>query len=204
MNSAYRALARVTAAHSTATLNDASSCRFNGSSKTGELIGTPLVAGPRKVVCDRLDEDGIQSFRASHDGYQSRYGLVHQRELSLSHDGSVLDGRDRISRPGGAPAKGDRDHVTIRFHLHPDVSLYRDEADRYVLTGTSADTWVFTSSLKEIAAEESLFFAGIAGPQKTTQLVMSFKAADMPEVKWRFTRTAIGQIAPAPQQSAED
>lgn len=201
----YRALARVTAAHSTATLNDASSCRFNMSSRTGMLIGTPLVAGPRRVVCDRHDTDGTQSFRATHDGYQSRYGLIHEREVVLSHDGSLIQGRDNIARPGGALAKnGNQDRAMIRFHLHPEVNLFRDEADRYVLTGLGADTWVFTSSIKEVTAEESLFFAGIAGPQKTTQLVLTFRASESSEVTWRFTRTAIGRGAAAAAQTSEE
>ncbi len=201
----YRALARVTAAHSTATLNDASSCRFNSSSRTGELIGTPLVAGPRRVTCDRYDAEGWQSFRATHDGYQSRYGLVHEREIILSHDGSVIEGRDKFTRPGGAlPKDGNRDRVTVRFHLHPDVALYRDEADRFVITGQGADTWVFTTPQKDVEAEESLFFAGIAGPQKAMQLVLSFKASEMSEATWRFTRTAIGRLVVPEKQSVED
>lgn len=200
----YRALARVTAAHSTATLNDASSCRFNTSSRAGELIGTPLVAGPRRVTCDRHDADNMQSFRASHDGYHSRYGLIHEREMVLSHDGSVVEGRDRVMRAGGAPAKADCDRVAVRFHLHPDVSLFRDEADRFVLTGAGADTWVFTSSMNAVEAEESLFFAGIAGPQKSTQLVMTFKASEVPEVTWRLTRTAIGKGAASVAQTTEE
>ena len=200
----YRSLARVTAAHSTAVLNDASSCRFNSSSKSGALIGTPLVAGPRRVMCDRDDADGMQRFRASHDGYQSRFGLIHEREIALSHGGSVVGGSDRIVRPGGASARGEQDKVTIRFHIHPDVSLYRDEADRFVLAGQGADTWVFTSSNGELTAEESLFFSGIAGPQKSTQLVVSFKASDTPEVTWRFTRVAIGKGADAAPQATRE
>lgn len=201
----YRALARVTAAHSTVTLNDASSCRFNNSSRTGDLIGTPLVAGPRRVACDRHDVDKKQSFRAGHDGYQSRYGLIHEREIILSYDGSVIEGKDRIVRPGGATAKaGDNDRAIVRFHLHPDVELFRDEADRFVLTGQGADTWVFTTSVDEVLAEESLFFAGIAGPQKTSQLVLNFKASEVPEINWRLTRTAIGKGMSDVTQTVEE
>lgn len=200
----YRALARLTAAHSTVTLNDTSSCRFNTSPRTGELIGTPLVAGPRRVLCERLDDGGTQFFRATHDGYISRYGLLHEREISLSKDGSVINGRDRVCRQGGAPARdNDNDHVAIRFHLHPDVQLFRDEAERFVMSAPGADTWVFTSSMPEVQAEESLFFAGIAGPQKTRQIVVNCRASQVPEVNWRFTRTAIGGVE-RPAHSTED
>jgi uncharacterized heparinase superfamily protein len=52
--------------------------------------------------------------------------------------------------------------------------------------------WAFTCSHHEVHAEESLFFAGIAGPQKTVQIVVTFLAAEVPAVTWQFTRTSIG------------
>ena len=51
----FRPLARATAAHSTATLNDTSSARFNNSTGVNALIGAPLVAGPKHVPCERQD-----------------------------------------------------------------------------------------------------------------------------------------------------
>ena len=101
----FRPLARATAAHSTATLNDTSSARFTHSGRVSGLLGTLLVAGPRHVPCERLDADGMQGFVASHDGYVARFGLFHERELTLSDGGNLVEGIDRFFRPGGAPAK---------------------------------------------------------------------------------------------------
>ena len=46
----FRPLARATAAHSTATLNDTSSARFNISTGVNALLGAPLVGGPKQCA----------------------------------------------------------------------------------------------------------------------------------------------------------
>ena len=186
----FRPLARATAAHSTATLNDTSSARFSHSLRVNDLLGAPLIGGPRHVPCERTDTHGTQGFIASHDGYVSRFGIYHERELDLSAGGSILSGLDRFLRAGGIAAKNNgRDLVTVRFHIHPDIKLYQDEQDRLVLTAAHADSWVFSCNEVAPQVEESIHFAGLGGPRRSRQIVLAFKASDIPEVHWQFTRT---------------
>lgn len=93
------------AAHSTATVNDLSSCRFANAGSLKDLVGTPILAGPRKVTSVRRDTQEDQSFSASHDGFVAATGLVHEREIKLSHGGSMITGLDRFLTPGGYPVK---------------------------------------------------------------------------------------------------
>ncbi len=44
-----------------------------------------------------------QGFIAGHDGYVARFGLYHERELTLSDGGNVLAGIDRFLLAGGKP-----------------------------------------------------------------------------------------------------
>lgn len=188
----FRPLARATAAHSTVTLNDASSARFNHSFRVNDMDSPPLIGGPRQVSCRRTDEPGMQGFIASHDGYVGRFSLYHERELSLSSHGNVLAGVDRFLRAGGAAARNNgRDLATLRFHLHPDVELYQDEEDRLVLTAQNADRWVMSCEELVPQIEESIYFAGLAGPRRSRQIVLSCKASEVQEVHWQFTRTHI-------------
>lgn len=185
----FRPLARATAAHSTATVNDTSSARFSHSPRVHDLIGTPLIGGPEKVESRRTDDAGRQGFVAGHDGYARRFGILHERELTLSGGGDVLAGRDRFLRPDGGPVRdGGRDDVVIRFHVHPDTDLMRDAHDRLVLTAEGADTWLFTSPDVAPEVEESIFFAGLGGPRRSRQIVLPFRASELPEVRWRFDR----------------
>ena len=185
----FRPLSRATAAHTTAVLNDSSSARFAISAGMNGIVGTPLVAGPRHVECRREDSSGVQGFMASHDGYLSRFGLYHEREMALSAEGRILEGADRFFRSGGKPAPNNgRDNVAIRFHLHPDTELYRDGQDRLVLTARHADQWLFTCDDVEPQVEESIFFAGLGGPRRSRQIVLAFAASGTPEVTWRWTK----------------
>ncbi|PSJ61991.1 heparinase II/III family protein [Pseudaminobacter soli (ex Li et al. 2025)] len=187
----FRPLSRATAAHSTAALNDTSSARFSHSPRVNDLLGSPLIAGPKNVSSRRTDTHGMQGFVASHDSYVPRFGIYHEREMALSGEGAVLSGADRFFRNGGARAPDDgRDHVTIRFHLHPDVELFQADKGRLVLAAPNADRWVF--SCREVApqVEESIFFAGLGGPRRSRQIVLAFKASHLPEVHWQLTKAS--------------
>lgn len=189
----FRPLSRATAAHSTATVNDTSSARFHHSERLSGIIGSPLVAGPVEVKSRRIDAEGTQGFVASHDGYVASFGTVHERELLLSSDGNVLTGSDRFFRADGSRiGNSGRDFICVRFHVHPDVDLFRDRQDRLVLAGNRGDAWTLDTNGIEPDVEESIFFAGLGGPRRTRQIVLSVKASERPVIAWRFTRRRAG------------
>ena len=186
----FRPLARSTAAHSTATLNDTSSARFALTQGFAGIIGAPLLSGPRSVPCKRMDSAGIQSFVARHDAYVARFGLYHERELALGAGGELLEGIDRIFRRGGEVARADgRDQTVVRFHLHPDVALFENKRSELVLaTPGNEERWEFSCEELVPEVEESLFFAGLGGPRRSRQIVLAYNASDHPEIHWRFLR----------------
>jgi uncharacterized heparinase superfamily protein len=121
-NRKLKYLSRSTAAHSTVTLNDTSSSRQSRS----RFLGPVLLAGVQKITLERLDADGGQGFMASHDGYLTRFGLLHQRVVRLSAAGDVINGSDRMMLPDGDNPAADDDSVAVaRFHLHPQISVVR-------------------------------------------------------------------------------
>ncbi|MBZ9820337.1 heparinase II/III family protein [Mesorhizobium sp. CA4] len=188
----FRPLARATAAHSTATINDTSSARFSHSLRVSDLLGSPLIGGPQHVPCKRLDQKGVHGFVARHDGYVQQFGFLHERELKLTTNGNVLAGRDRFLRPGNAAIRNNgRDFVTVRFHVHPDIGLLQDDHDRLTLAAAQGDSWVFTCAEVAPEVEESIYFAGLGGPRRSRQIVLAFKASEIAEVHWQLTRTDI-------------
>jgi uncharacterized heparinase superfamily protein len=97
----------------------------------------------------------------------------------------MLAGRDRFIFSGSSAPE--RDAVTIRFHLHPDIELFRDNEDRLVLAARQADHWVFTCNIP-LRVEESIFFAALGGPRRSRQIVLGFRASRTPEVRWQFQK----------------
>ncbi|MBN9071891.1 MAG: heparinase II/III family protein [Rhizobiales bacterium] len=182
----FRPLARATAAHSTATLNDTSSARFNLPPHFTRWTGSVLVDGPTKVHVQRTDRPGRQGFVASHDGYLARFGILHEREIVLSDEGRVLSGTDSFLGPrGSALPAGSGDGATVRFHLHPDVDLQWDGTGGPVLV-VAKDRWRFHSPDVAPTVEDSIFFAALPGPRRTRHIALSFKPCEVSRVRWRF------------------
>ncbi|GLS46203.1 heparinase II/III family protein [Methylobacterium brachythecii] len=190
-----RSISRSTAAHSTATIADASSCRF----LTGEdgwwgrrLIGRwllrrwgPIILrGPSPVAIDRRNEPGRAILAGRHDGYQYPFGVTHERRWELSTDGNRLDGEDAFFREGRG--RGRARDVAIRFHLHPTVNVQGGDDGRLVLMTPLGGTWTFSSEGAEVAIENSVFFAGVAGPRRSSQIVLHLTVTEGAHVRWQF------------------
>jgi uncharacterized heparinase superfamily protein len=198
----WRQVARATAAHSTVTLNDTSSCQFLDSSLFRRLFGTPIVAGPSYVSITReQQEDGTVLLRAAHDGYARRFRIVHHRTLEISPDGSRIDGEDVFTAPdnNALPAKA-RDEFAVRFHLHPSVRVSPlTDGHGAILVLPDKEMWSFDAHQDPIEIEESVYLAGRDGPRRTSQIVIAGAAAQIGRVRWTFSRSA--QPAPGTRRS---
>lgn len=183
----FRFLGRLTAAHSTMTLNNTSSCHFQHG---GRLDGVVL-DGPRTVRFKEVEEKNSRGFVASHDGYGRNFGLLHQRSMLLDSSGDILQGTDRFLGADGVSAPANpRDEAAIRFHLHPDVRVrYREHQTTPVLelTQDGGDTWLFSAD-SEISLEDSICFSSLEGPMRTRQIVLALRPAEQPNVNWIFHR----------------
>jgi uncharacterized heparinase superfamily protein len=185
----WRQVARATAAHSTVTFNEVSSCRFAESPWIKRLLGgVPIIGGPRHLPVTRDEVDGAKNVRASHDGYARDFSIVHTRALRLSADGLTLEGEDSF-----APVRGDvlppnaRDAFAIRFHLHPAVKANRlQDGHGVILLLPDRDVWTFTAFEDRVEIEESVFLAGPDGPRRTAQIVIYGRARHQPTVQWSF------------------
>jgi len=173
---------RLTAAHSTATLNDTSSCQFRHPNQAHSLIEE----GPDRVQIKHIEQPHCHGFVARHNGYGRRFNLLHQRSMALSKDGNLLQGADRFIKikPDQSPIQS---VATVRFHLHPDVEVSRLDDKSLRLEVMRADVWILTCH-SEMSLEESIYFCGLQGPVKTRQIVFSFDPNTATEIYWAFAR----------------
>jgi uncharacterized heparinase superfamily protein len=185
---AWRHLARATAAHSTVTFNDVSSCSFVEASAFRRLFGTPIASGPRRVSVVREERDQTILLRSAHDGYVSRFGVIHQRNIVVWADGQKLEGEDLF-----IPAKGDAlpadvpDEFAVRFHLHPLVKANRvNDGHGVMLVLPNKDVWNFHAHEDQVEIEESVYLAGQDGPRRTFQIVIYGQARQVHRVHWTF------------------
>jgi uncharacterized heparinase superfamily protein len=202
----WRQVARATAAQSTVTFNDASSCRFAESGTVRRLLsGMPIVSGPHDVRVAREDRlDGVV-LTASHDGYAAAFDVIHNRALHVSADGRTLDGEDSFTPAAGPsmPVKAG-DEFAIRFHLHPSIKANRLSDGRgVILLLPDRELWTFNSYGDAVQIEESVFLSGSDGPRRTVQIVIYGHARSQATVRWTFRHTPPPAPGTRPERTDE-
>lgn len=187
-NEVQRTFARMTAAHSTVTLNDTSSLRYSQSG----FLGPVVIGGVGRVDIENLDEaDGTIGFSATHDGYSAPFDKLHRRELRLSADGLTLTGRDLIVRPGGRViVSDDCDEAVVRFHVHPTIAIHQHDDGAILLTAGDGESWSFRCDDAHPEIEDDVHFADLAGPRACRQIAIAFAPRNRAEINWRFSRVS--------------
>jgi uncharacterized heparinase superfamily protein len=200
----WRTFARGTAAHSTLTYHDTSSCQFVEMSAMKRLLrGAPVTRGPANVESYREAVDNGDLLTTSHDGYLARFGVIHRRVLMASHDGTRLDGEDTLSPPPGGRIKGSDSDYALRFHLHPSVKASRlSDARGVMLVLPNRDVWTFEALDDKVDLEDSVFLAGTDGPRRTAQIVIRQDARQAASIRWNFVRSSTSAAATTARRNA--
>lgn len=201
----WRQVARATAAHSTLVMNDTSSAQLSAAGPGGE--GGAIIAGPANVTATLENADGVQVLRASHDGYDQRFGVTHARRLSVSGGGDTIVGEDVLFAPHGlkGEAAGNGAYV-IRFHLHPSVSAEISADQRTArLHLPNRESWHLTARELPLGLEESVFLADHRGPRRTQQVVLygNFSGGTQQRIGWILEKSA-DSLAAGADDAAEE
>lgn len=185
---------RATAAFSTLVLDNANSTAVLLHGKLGK--GVETVDVDRRVISRPGHRDAVR-IEAAHNGYAGRFGLNHQRILTLSGDGTDLAGED-ILVPTARGGKRGKIAFAIRFHLGRgvEVQLSPDKRGASLLL-PDGRLWQFRfggdrGGADEItlSAEDSLWVDGDGRPHATSQLVIEGLALRSGgQFSWRFKKT---------------
>ncbi|UGY18630.1 heparinase II/III family protein [Bradyrhizobium septentrionale] len=200
----WRPFARSTAAHATLTYRDTSSCQFVELSAMKRLLrGAPITSGPNNVESYREAVPDGDVLTASHDGYLSRFGVIHRRVLMVSQDGTRLEGEDSLSPAPGGRIKGSEADFALRFHLHPSVKASRlSDARGVMLVLPNRDVWTFEAMDDKVDLEDSVFLAGNDGPRRTSQIVIRQDARQAATIRWSFVRSSTSATATNARRNA--
>ncbi|PCI64338.1 MAG: hypothetical protein COB37_01815 [Kordiimonadales bacterium] len=174
-------LSRATAAHSALVISDTNSSRIleNG------LIG----AGVAETLTIREKLENGTRVKLMHDGYLARFGVKHERVLTLSMDGKKLTGTDKLYGPKIKKLAGQS--VQLRFHLHPLIEARLAPDGRISLATRSGKIWIFSVEGGTAGLEESLYLAQPDRPVGTQQIVVTLKLTNQntPICDWAFSET---------------
>lgn len=179
----FRRVSRSTAAHSTVTIGDRSSSRISRS----RLLGPVVVSGIDEIEIQRgVDEKGADALSASHDGYVTSLGYVHQRELELNATGTKIRGRDWLRTD--EKARSQPVEAISRFHIHPLIELVQEDEETVVMRAPDGTTWAFSAPARQISIGEDVFMADASGIRASRQIEIAFDLAETQDIRWLLER----------------
>lgn len=156
---------RTSAAHSTLTLADTNSTALHEDGSLGR--------GVSEVDLERSEgRDGL-TLVASHDGYVRRHGFRHERAITLSPDGLMLTGEDRLVPEGRRRGLAATPFV-IRFHLGAGLeTVLTADAHGALIRPPEGGAWQFRAEAGALSMEPSLWIDPLGRPRTTQALAIA-------------------------------
>lgn len=166
---------RYTAAHTAAAVADTNAVELRSEGGIGRH--------PKTIHLHHEQQRDHMLVAASHDGYHSNLGVIHNRQIYLADMGEDLRGQDSFVGSAGHA-------FAIRFHLHPDIKASPTKNTGVLLRTRSGAGWRFRVTGAQVTLEESIYVPNVGeAPKRTTQIVLTGHTTDAEMiVKWRLTR----------------
>ncbi|MBC8300588.1 MAG: heparinase II/III-family protein [Pelagibacterales bacterium] len=143
-------ISKTTACHSTLSIANHSSVQFVKQPDSPSKISTGLKIFNKKII----SENNYWSASASHDGYNKRFGIIHERKIDFLHDAEKFIGVDKIFKK----KKFKSVNFEIRFHLDPESKIMKTQDGKAIYIDLNNEGWKFICKEYKIDVETGLFF----------------------------------------------
>lgn len=181
----WLATSRSTASHNTLCLNTSSSSKLLRNKLLNRLVRASPIRYPSKVTSDLNKQRDGSILKCSHDGYVRKFALTHKRELFIARDGMRMTGEDVIGAGTGSVRFARDLPYAIHFHLDNDVVCRHDDDPAIaVLELRDGTIWRFTVRGTTMSIEDSINFADLAGPTRSSQIVLRGASFGETRVNW--------------------
>ncbi len=148
-------LSSSTAAHSTVTINDTSSCIFQKNALIRKYFGNSLIEKHNIVKKEfKNDKEFIQCIVA-HDGYEKRFKILHERQITLFKLKNHIEGIDSLKCKD---LENKNLTFSVRFHIHPDIRITKTMGNDILLSSHEGEGWIFRSPQIPTKIEKNLYF----------------------------------------------
>ena len=169
-----------TAAHSTLTIDDNSSCHFKRFNKDF-FVNDGLKILKKNIVFEK----NYWKIEASHNGYLKNYNTTHEREIEFYPEKYKFIGKDKIiNKKSNFNIKFD-----IRFHLEPNVKLMKTQDNKAILIELEDEGWKFVCDNFDINIDNGLFF-GIkkSSVQNQNIYISGISNSNDQEIEWQLSK----------------
>ena len=143
-------ISKSTAAHSTLTIDNNSINKFKKNKNGNFLVDKGFKIFNKKIKF----ENEYWNLKCSHDGYQKKYGIIHEREIEFYPKINKLTGKDRLSKKKNFKST----NFEIRFHLNPNSKITKTQDGKTILIELNNSGWKFISKNHNLDVETGLYF----------------------------------------------
>ena len=174
-------LSKSSAIHSTLTLDDSSSCKFNKTKNESSTISHGLKILKKNIVYEK----NYWKISAAHDGYLKKYGIIHEREIEFYPEQIKFVGHDKIiSKNSIKDLK-----FEIRFHLEPNIKIMKTQNSKSILIDLDGEGWKFNSNNYNMNIDNGLYFGKKDFFVDNQNIVISGMTNDKNQtIKWEITK----------------
>ncbi len=143
-------ISKSTATHSTLILDSSSACSYKKNGKGLSIVNKGFKTFDNEIVYKK----NYWSIKCSHDGYLSRYGVIHQRSIEFNPDKKILLGKEKLIKKKNFKST----NFEIRFHLLPNIKVTKLQDNKSILIELENSGWRFLCSDGLIGVETGLYF----------------------------------------------
>jgi len=171
-------ISRSSANHSTLIIDNHSSCKINSSKL--EIENNLKILKKTTIM-----EKNYWNICASHDGYNKRYGVIHEREIEFFPENYKFIGQDKLLKKKNFKSS----NFEIRFHLEPNVKIMKTQDGKSILIDIENEGWKFTAQGYTIDIETGLYFGKKNSFTENQNLFISGITQNEDQIiKWEFEK----------------
>ncbi len=171
-------ISKSTANHSALIIDNHSSCKINKSKM--EIENELKILNKNFVI-----EKNYWSISASHDGYNKRYGIIHERQIEFFPENNKFVGQDKLLKKKNFKSST----FEIRFHLEPNVKIMKTQDGKSILIDIENEGWKFTAQGYTIDIETGLYFGNKNSFTENQNFFISgITQKEEQFIKWEFEK----------------
>ena len=179
-NLKLKELSKSTATHSTLIIDNNSSCHYKKNNEKF-FVTRDLKTIKKNIVFEK----NYWRINASHDGYQKKYDITHEREIEFFPEHFRFIGKDKIlNKKPNFSIK-----FEIRFHVEPDIKLMKTQDNKTILIELEDEGWKFVCDNYDINIDNGLYFGNKNSYTQNQNIFISGVTSNKNEnITWQLTK----------------
>ena len=119
------------------------------------MYGNSLVHKHKIIDRNYTEHKDYYSISAAHNGYEKRFGCIHERSIKIMKNEDQIFGQDKIKKTKNCLTSL---IYNVRFHIYPNTKIVKTNAGNAILISLpNGEGWLLSSETNNFEIEKSIF-----------------------------------------------